>query len=152
LEERRREAAMVTEQETVMVTQKFASDEESIYDAFLNPESACKFLFATPTGRMVRAEIDARVGGRYTFVEQRDGNEVLHTGEYVELLRPLRMVFTFAVPEYSSEVSTVEINLAHLGEGCELKLINSGVPREYAEGTREGWARILLRARDVLAG
>jgi hypothetical protein len=25
------------------------------------------------------------------------------------------------------------------------------VPREYAEGTREGWTRILLTARDVLA-
>ena len=82
-----------------MVTQKFASDEESIYDAFLDPKTASKFLFATPTGTMVRAEIDARVGGRYTFVERRDGADVLHTGEYLELLRPLRMVFTFAVPQ-----------------------------------------------------
>jgi len=46
----------------------------------------------------------------------------------------------------------VEIVLSHLGEGCELKLINSGVPREFAEQTREGWAGILLKARDVLAG
>jgi len=140
------------ETETVMVTQKFASDEESIYDAFLDPKTASKFLFATPTGTMVRAEIDARVGGHYTFVERRDGTDVLHTGEYLELLRPLRMVFTFAVPEFSSEVSTVEILLSHLGEGCALKLINSGVPKEWAEQTREGWAGILLKARDVLAG
>jgi uncharacterized protein YndB with AHSA1/START domain len=143
---------MVTEQETVVVTQKFASDEESIYDALLDPETASKFLFATPTGRMVRAEIDARVGGKYTFVEQRDGKDVLHTGEYLELVRPLKMVFTFSVPEYSSDGSTVEIVLAHLGEGCELRLMNSGVPRELAEKTREGWAEILLKARDVLAG
>jgi len=142
----------MTEQETVMVTQKFASDEESIYDALLDPKTASKFLFATPMGKMVRAEIDARVGGRYTFVEERDGQEVLHTGEYLELVRPLKMVFTFSVPEYSSEVSTVEIVLAHLGEGCELKLMNSGVPPEFAEKTREGWAAILLKARDVLAG
>ena len=140
------------ETETVMVTQKFASDEESIYDAFLDPKTASKFLFATPTGTMVRAEIDARVGGRYTIVERRDGTDVLHTGEYLELLRPLRMVFTFAVPQYSNEMSTVEIRLAHLGEGCELKLINSGVPRGWAEKTREGWAAILLKARDVLVG
>ena len=143
---------MAAETETVMVTEKFASDEESLYDAFLDPKTAGKFLFATPTGTMVRAEIDARVGGRYTFVDRRDGKDVLHTGEYLELLRPLRMVFTFAVPEDSSEVSTVEMNFAHLGEGCEVKLINSGVPREWAEKTREGWAEILLRARDVLAG
>ncbi len=143
---------MSTDRETVIVTQKFASDEESIYDALLDPKVASKFLFATPTGTMVRAEIDPRVGGHYTFVERRDGKDVLHTGEYLELVRPLRMVFTFEVPEYSSEVSTVEIHLAHLGEGCELKLINSGVPLEFAEKTREGWAGILLKARDVLAG
>ena len=140
------------ETETVVVTQKFASDEESIFDAFLDPKTASKFLFATPTGTMVRAEIDGRVGGRYTIVERRDGKDVLHTGEYLELVRPLKMVFTFSVPEYSSEASTVEIHLAHLGEGCELKLINSGVPREWAEKSREGWAGILLKARDVLAG
>jgi uncharacterized protein YndB with AHSA1/START domain len=138
--------------ETVVVTQKFASDEESIYDALLDPKTASKFLFATPKGRMVRAEVDARVGGRFTFVEEREGKEVLHTGEYLELVRPVKIVFTFAVPEYSNEVSTVEIVLAHLGEGCELKLINSGVPPDYAEKTREGWASILLNARDVLAG
>ena len=138
--------------ETVLVTQKFASDEESIYDALLDPETARKFLFATPTGTMVRAEVDARVGGHYTFVERREGKDVLHTGEYLELVRPVKMVFTFSVPAYSSEVSTVEILLTHLGEGCELKLINSGVPKEWAEQTREGWAGILLKARDVLAG
>ena len=143
---------MVSETETVVVTQKFASDEESIYDALLDPKTASKFLFATPTGTMVRAEIDARVGGRYTFVDRRDGKDVLHTGEYLELVRPLKMVFTFSVPEYSSEVSTVQINLAHLGEGCELKLINSGGPREGVEKAREGGAGILLKARDVLAG
>ena len=143
---------MATELETVVVTQKFPTDEESIYDALLDPKTASKFLFATPMGRMVRAEIDARVGGRFTFVEEREGKEVLHTGEYLELVRPVKMVFTFAVPEYSSEVSTVEILLAHLGEGCELKLVNSGVPGEHVEGTRAGWAGILLKARDVLAG
>ena len=65
--------------ETVVVTQKFASDEESIYDALLDPKTASKFLFATPTGRMVRAEIDPQLGGHYTFVEEREGKEVLHT-------------------------------------------------------------------------
>jgi uncharacterized protein YndB with AHSA1/START domain len=143
---------MGMEQDTVIVTQKFPSDEDSIYDALLDPKTASKFLFATPTGRMVRAEIDARVGGRYTFVEERDGKEVLHTGEYLELVRPLKMVFTFAVPESSNTVSTVEIVMAHLGEGCEVKLINTGVPKEFVEETREGWAGILLKARDVLAG
>jgi hypothetical protein len=35
---------MGVEQETVVVTQKFATDEESIYDALLDPQTASKFL------------------------------------------------------------------------------------------------------------
>ena len=145
------ETAMASDKQTVVVKQKFAEDDGTVYDAFLDPKLARQFLFATPSGEMVRAEIDARVGGTYTFVERRDGKDVLHTGEYVELVRPLRIVFTFGVPAYSSEVSTVEIGIRHIGEGCELVLTNSGVLRDYAEGTRDGWARILLKARDVLS-
>jgi len=124
---------------TILIEQKFASDGGNVYDAFLDATIARRFLFATPTGTMVRVEIDARVGGKYTLVERREGKEVLHTGEYLELIRPSRMVFTFMVPEYSSETSTVQIDIAPAGEGCELTLTNTGVPAEWAERTREGW-------------
>jgi hypothetical protein len=60
-------------------------------------------------------------------------------------------VFTLSVPLYSAEVSTVRIDIVPAGEGCELTLTNTGVPAEYAESTSEGWARILVRAEEVLA-
>jgi uncharacterized protein YndB with AHSA1/START domain len=138
------------ERETVIVEHKFATDGGNVYDAILNPSIACKFLFATPTGTMVRAEIDARVGGRYTLVERRDGKEVLHTGEYLELIRPSRIVFTLLVPQYSSETSTVRIDIAPAGEGCDLTLTHTGVLPEFVEQTREGWEAILSTAEDLL--
>ncbi|MGA7157482.1 MAG: SRPBCC domain-containing protein [Acidobacteriaceae bacterium] len=142
---------VVMEKQTVAVNQKFATDEGNVYDAFLDPKIASKFLFATPTGTMVQAEIDPRVGGRYTFVERRDEVDVEHTGEYLELVRPLKIVFTFAVPMYSSEISTVTMDIHAIGEGCEVTLQNSDVLPEWAERTREGWGKILEKARDVLA-
>jgi uncharacterized protein YndB with AHSA1/START domain len=137
--------------ETVTVEQRFATDGGNVYDGFLNPELARKFLFRTVGGEMVRAEIDGRVGGTYTFVERRDGVEVLHTGEYVELVRPSRIVFTFGVPHFSDEVSTVKIEIEPIGEGCVLTLKNSGVPLQWAEKTQTGWAEILMTAEKVLA-
>jgi len=142
---------MAGELATVTVEQRFATDGGNVYDGFLDPELARKFLFRTVGGEMVRAEADARVGGTYTFVERRDGVDVLHTGEYVELVRPSRIVFTFGVPAFSDAVSTVEIDIEPIGEGCVLTLTNSGIPAEWAEKTRTGWAEILMSAEKVLA-
>ena len=142
---------MARELATVTVEQRFATDGGNVYDGFLDPELARKFLFRTVGGEMVRAEADARVGGTYRFVERRDGVDVLHTGEYVELVRPSRIVFTFGVPAFSDAVSTVEIDIEPIGEGCVLTLTNSGIPAEWAEKTRTGWAEILMSAEKVLA-
>jgi uncharacterized protein YndB with AHSA1/START domain len=126
------------------VTHRYAAPPERVFDAWLDPARAARFLFATPDGTMVRAEIDARVGGRYTFVDRRDGEDVLHTGEYVEIDRPRSLVYTFTVPKYDPRTTRVAIGLvAESGGGCTLTLTHSGVDVQYAEQTRQGWQAIL---------
>ena len=78
----------------VRVTRRFSTSPERVFDAWLDPEKAGRFLYATKEGEMVQVEIDARVGGRYSIVERRDGQDVEHTGEYLEIDRPRRLVFT----------------------------------------------------------
>src|SRR5436305_1640119 len=70
---------------TVRVIRRFNASPERIFDAWLDPVQAGKWLFATPSGKMVRVEIDARIGGLFTIVERRDGEDVKHTGEYIEM-------------------------------------------------------------------
>lgn len=128
---------------TVRVTRRFEASPERVFDAWLDPEKAGKFLFAAPTGRMVRADVEARVGGTYRFVDRRDGEDVEHTGEYLEIDRPRRLVFTLSVPKYSSEITRVTIEIAPLGAGCELTLSHEGVLADWTDRTEEGWAGIL---------
>jgi uncharacterized protein YndB with AHSA1/START domain len=136
---------MTTINPSVTVERHFDFPIERVFDAWLDPARASKFLFATPTGTMVRADIDARVGGSFNFTDRRDGEDIEHVGTYLEINRPDRLVFTFGVPKYSSQMTRVTIELQPSGTGCELTLMHEGVLPEYLERTREGWSKILER-------
>jgi len=127
---------------TLRVTRRIAAPPERVFDAWLDPAVAGRWLFATPTGRMVRVEIDARVGGRFVFT-RRDGEDVEHVGEYLEIDRPRRLAFTFAVPRFSAEETRVFIDIVPVEGGSELTLTQEGVLPEWGERTQEGWTKIL---------
>jgi uncharacterized protein YndB with AHSA1/START domain len=127
----------------VRVTRRFDASAERVYDAWLDADRARRWLFATPTGEMVRAEVDARVGGAFVFVDRRDGEDVEHVGEYLELDRPRRIVFTFGVPKFSVQRSRVTVDIVPLGAGCELTLTQEGILPEFAQRSEEGWGKIL---------
>jgi len=136
---------MITETTSrVMVTHRYAASPERVFDAFLDVETARRFLFATATGEMITAEIEPRVGGRFTFTERRpDMGDVRHVGEYLEIDRPRRLVFTFGVPQFDARMTVVIIEIRPEGSGCELTLTNDGVPPDYAKRNHDGWSRIL---------
>jgi uncharacterized protein YndB with AHSA1/START domain len=133
------------------MSRRFGAPAAQVFDAWLEPEKAAKFLFATSDGEIVRAEIDARVGGRYSLVDRRDGEDVEHVGEYLEIDRPRRLVFTLQVPEYSDEVNRVTVEVAAHDDGCELTLIHEVSP-EWADQVEEGWTMILEGLAEVVGG
>lgn len=129
----------------VRVTRRFAASAERVFDAFLDPEKAGRFMFSTATGHMVRAEVDARPGGRYLFVDRRPEGDAEHFGEYLEIDRPRRLVFTFSVDRSAPEGDRVAIDIVPLKAGCELTLTHEMKPEwaEYAERTEQGWINII---------
>jgi uncharacterized protein YndB with AHSA1/START domain len=136
----------------VRVTHSFSASAERVYDAFLDPAKASRFLFATPTGQTVRCEIDARVGGEFLIVDRRQGEDVAHKGTYLELDRPRRIVFTFSVEKYGKDSSTVSIELVPRGAGCAVTLTHefSAAQRGMQERVRDGWSEVLEVAGELL--
>jgi uncharacterized protein YndB with AHSA1/START domain len=126
----------------IRISRRFEASAERVFDAWLDPKKAGKWLFATPTGQMVRVEIDARVGGSFV-ITRRDGDDVEHVGKYLEIDRPRRLVFTFVVPKFSTQESRVAIDIRPLPTGCELTLTHEGVLPEWLEQSKEGWGKIL---------
>jgi uncharacterized protein YndB with AHSA1/START domain len=127
---------------SLVITRRFDFSIERVFDAWLDPARASKFLFATPTGTMVRVDIDARVGGSFN-ITRRDGEDIEHVGTYLEIDRPRRLVFTFGVPKFAEQMTRVTIDLKPLPTGCELTLTHEQVLPEWLDRTREGWGMIL---------
>jgi uncharacterized protein YndB with AHSA1/START domain len=135
---------MTTTTTELQVAHTYRHAPETVFDAWLDPARAAKFLFATPTGEMIRADIDARVGGRFNFTDRRpDMGDVEHVGEYVEIDRPRRLVFTFAVPKFDRTVTTVAVDFRAVAGGCEVTLTHTGVLPDWREQTTQGWTMIL---------
>lgn len=78
-----------------------------------------------------------------SFADRRDGIDVEHVGEYLEIDRPRRLVFTFGVPQFSPEFTRVRVDIVPSGSAFELTLTHEGVLRDYASQTRQGWTGIL---------
>ncbi len=125
------------------VRRHFDASPERLFDAWLNPQTAGKWLFTTATGELTRVEMDPRVGGKYLLVDRRHGKDIEHVGEYLEIDRPRRLVFTFAVPEFSPQSTKVSIDIVPAGTGCDLTLTHEGVLDEWASQTQQGWTMIL---------
>ena len=66
----------------IRITRRFAAPAADVFDAWLDPEIAGQWLFATASRPMTHVEIDARVEGAFRFAEQRDGDrEGDHLGQ-----------------------------------------------------------------------
>ncbi|GAA0324244.1 hypothetical protein GCM10009087_38170 [Sphingomonas oligophenolica] len=128
------------------VSRDFDASPETIFDAWLDPAIAGKFLFATPDGEMLEVEIDARVGGRALIVERRASGDARHHILYQVIDRPRRLVFLFrADPAGEGEWTRVAIEIAARDGGSTLTLTHEMDPAwaSYEEQTRKGWTMIL---------
>jgi len=146
----------------VRVTHRYNVPAERVFDAWLSPPIAARFLFATRTGNILHCEIDPKVGGSFTVTDRRpvaDGEESFfdaeHRGTYVEIDRPGRLVFDFSVEPYTDSPTRVTIDVVPMGANmCELVLsheLGSGTEaRVNQERTRQGWTRMLAQLDKVL--
>jgi uncharacterized protein YndB with AHSA1/START domain len=128
---------------------RIAARPETVFDFLIDPEKMVQWK-----GR--KADLDARPGGTYR-VEIND--QAIARGEYVEIDRPSRVVFTWGWEGQESGPhavapgsSRVEVSLEPDGDGTLLRLRHLDLPEEAREIHGQGWDLYLGRLAIVAAG
>jgi uncharacterized protein YndB with AHSA1/START domain len=131
--------SIVERRAAIRVTRRFSAPAERVFNAWLEPEVAGRWLFATAMRPMTDVEIDARVGGSFRLAEQRDGEIVEHCGEYIEIVPHRRLVFKLFMADRPRVPTRVTVAITPLKTGCKLALSHEDVPADYANHTEARW-------------
>jgi len=131
----------------VLVTHRFSASPERVFDAWLDPEMIGKWMLgpALREEEVLRVAVDARVGGSFSFLVRRQGEEIDHVGKYREVDRPRRLVFTWGIVGFSEDESLVIIEIVPREDGAELTLTHELDPKwaDYASRTEAAWTKML---------
>lgn len=136
----------------VRITRYIDAPPERVFDAWLDPEQVRPWMMAAykraGLGELVRVEIDARVGGSYSFVFRSNGTEIEQTGAYLEIDRPRRLAFTWLIA--LPDVERIIITTVPAGAGCDLTLTHEMDPSWSGDAApvEAAWAIVL----DAMAG
>ena len=134
--------------EALTLQRVFKAPIERVFDAWTNADVLAEWF--GPDGFIVTtAEIDLRLGGKYQLVLRApDGAEIKHFGEYIEIVRPEKLVFTWilenqacAGSQNQCATTLVSIVFKQIGATTEIQLTHERLPDKAAcDGHRFGWS------------
>jgi len=136
---------------SLSVTKKIEAPIEKVFDAWLDPGILSKFMLPKSGMPCPVVKLDPSVGGRFQ-IDMDVGEKIIpHTGEYLEINRPNRLVFSwespFSAPDSqvtidfkSVEDSNTEVTLKHI------RFLNE----ESRDNHHGGWTNILEQQAAIM--
>lgn len=135
---------------TVQLSKTIHAPIEKVFDAWLDPQILSSFMLPMPGMQRPEVEIDATPGGRFT-IQMHVGEEAIpHSGEYLEISRPDRLVFSWESP-FSTDGSTVTLSFSALEDKkTRVDLLHQRFPDEESRSDHEGgWGHILDKLDEI---
>ena len=136
---------------SVRIARRFAVPAQHVFDAWLDPVVAGKWLFATALHPIAEVAIDARPRGSFRFVDRQNGEAIEYTGSYLKVVPPRHLAFTLSMNEIPSAVTRVSVDFVPLQSGCKAILTHEKLPAAHAQATAARWTGILYGLAETLA-
>lgn len=131
----------------VQISRTFAASPEALFNAWIDPEVASRWLFAS-RNRQTLVVSGQRVGTRFSILEWNEDRTLDHFGEFLEIEAPARLAFTLEVPERFPGMTHVTVEIAPYADGSAMTFTQVGVKKELTE---EDWRQMFERLAEVLA-
>jgi len=135
---------------SVVIERLIPAPPRVVFEAWLDREALQRFMCGGPGVRVTRAECDPRVGGKFLVVMNVEGHDLPHHGEYLEIERYTRIVFTWR-SHLAGEGSRVTLRFTDAPRGqTMLTLEHAGLTdAEIRNKHHGGWSHILTELSGV---
>ena len=136
---------------TVNISKIIHAPIEKVFDAWLNPKTLSQFMMPMPGMPESDVVNDVREGGEFTIIMHAGDDELPHTGKYLEIIRPNKLVFTW-ISHRSVDNSIVTLNFTKVSENeTNIALSHVRFIDEKARSDHEGgWGNILNALNNVM--
>jgi uncharacterized protein YndB with AHSA1/START domain len=120
-----------------------ASSEE-VFDMWLDPESLKRWM-RPGNAEAIYVELHPVVGGTFRIdTRTEDGRVFVHTGQYLEIRRPDKLMFTWNSTVLGDRSSQVTVEFYEQAGNCLMVLLHDLPPDETIfEDHRQGWTTVL---------
>ena len=130
---------------SLTLVRRIAARPSIVFEAMTTAEGVAAW-FGPDDLPVVRAEMDARVGGAYrVHFRTLDGRDHEACGEFLEVAPPRRIVMSWSWAvggelDEQGRISRIEIELAPIADGTELTFTHADLSSEASEKSHaQGW-------------
>ncbi|MGK7378699.1 SRPBCC family protein [Planococcus sp. 1R117A] len=154
----------ITSTVTLNMARRFNAKSETVFEAWTNPEIMKKWLFTMESTNKV-AKSDLRIGGAWEIVDRRNGVDYQAFGEYVDIIKPNKLVFTFKMPQFSDTEDVIRVFISPVQAMCEMTFSQEIVvpheeiwteediereKAEYSTQSEEGWGMMFENLKKLV--
>jgi len=137
---------------TLQLRRTIPASREAVYRAWTDPD-VFRQWFGARGGSTLHAEMDVRVGGRYRIDMESSAGTGSLFGEYLEVTRPERLVYTFCWEGLPVAVADTRVTIEFLEQGAatEVVITHERQPSHSVSRFHEwGWDGSLEKLAELL--
>lgn len=130
---------------SVVLRRRYRASQESVFAAFADAGYLARWLSPSDEVKTEVTDFDFRVGGRYRLgFSGADEKQSFVSGEYVEIDRPERLIFTWTWEDPSPHAgieTLVTVDILDRGDETEIVLTHERFPdQDLCDRHNEGWS------------